>query len=119
MTESEYSMPTQCPEGFDLQIWEVVKDKELEDSFLLLLADELKKQKCSIRNVCKCLNLRLDQDPDEPKCFDFHTILSRWRHNTAEEIVSVGKLICELNTLKCKSLCNLCMEFFKTHGTCI
>ena len=115
MTDPECSMPTQCPEGFDFKVWEAVKDKELEDNFLLFVAGDLKKQNCRINDVCKCLNLDLEQDPrNDPDYHDYHKLLSRWRHNTADEIVPVGNLICALSPLQCGSLCKLCMDFFKT-----
>ena len=117
MTDPEFSMPTQCPEGFDFKVWEATKDKELEDNFLLLVARELKDQNCPISDVCKCLNLELGEDPrDDPNCHDFHNLLSRWRHNTAAEIVQVGTLICTLSPLQCESLSKLCKDFFRTEG---
>ena len=117
MTDPECSMPTQCPEGFDFNVWEAVKDKELEDNFLLLLAGELKERNCPISDVCRCLNLELGEDPrDDPNCYDFQNLLSRWRHNTAAEIVRVGALICALSDLQCGSLSKLCKDFFRTEG---
>lgn len=120
MTDLECSMPTQCPEGFDLKVWKAVKDKELEDNFLLLVAGELKKQNCPFSDVCRCLNLLLREDPrDDPNCYDFQNLLSRWRHNTAAEIVQLGTLICALSPLPCGSLCKLCVDFFKIEGIAI
>ena len=118
MTDPEFSMPPQCPKGFDSEVWEAIKDKELEDSFLLLVARELKEQNCPISEVCKCLNLELGEDPrDGPSCHDFHNLLSRWRHKTAAEIVQVGTLIRALSLLQCGSLNKLCKDFFRTEGT--
>ena len=118
MIEPECSMPpTECPEGFDLKVWEAIKDKELEDNFLLFVAGDLKKQNCPISHVCKCLNLELEQNPgDNPDCHEYYRLLSRWRHNIAVEIVQVGNLICTLSPLQCGSLSKLCMDFFKIEG---
>ena len=66
MTESEHNMPTesniptQCPEGFSQDVWEAVRDKELWDTFLLLLADELKSKNRSVADFRNCLGLGKD-----------------------------------------------------------
>ena len=45
-------MPALCPERFDVNIWEKVKDKEMDSSFLLILASELKK----LELLCNSVN---------------------------------------------------------------
>ena len=107
----------QCPEDFDSVVWEAVKDEELEDNFLLLVAGELKEQNCPIGDVCRCLKLQpVENHRDDANCYDFHSLLSKWRHNTAAERVQVGALICALSPLQSGSLCELCKDFFKTEG---
>ena len=117
-------MPTQCPEGFDPNVWEKVKDKELNDSFLLVLASELNKQKHSICDVCKCLDVDSSQlilNMEEITCYSYQEVLVYWQHAAGKENGVVGKLICclsKLTGINYDSLCKICTEHFKTNGMC-
>ena len=122
---SEGIIPALCPDGFDVNIWEKVKDKELDSTFLLNLAEELKKQELSIVDVCQCLDMK---DPsfiqevsssEKITCYDYHKVLGMWLHFAGNERELLGKLICslcKLEEVQSESLYNVCTEFFMTQG---
>ena len=118
-------MPAHCPEGFDAKVWENVKEEELNDNFLLLLANELKKLEAPIIDVCNCLDIQDSSFVQEVSssekitCYNYHKVLGEWRHLTGNEVELVGKLLFRLSKLKgmsCESLSSLCVEFFKSQG---
>ena len=126
MTDSESIMPVHCPEGFDANTWEKVKGEELNDSFLLLLANELLKLKLTIIDVCNCLDIKDSNFVQEVSraekltCYDYHEVLGKWRHLAGNEKELVGKLVWRLSKLQgieCESLCTLCEEVFKSQGS--
>lgn len=118
-------MPAHCPKGFDTNVWEKVKKEELNDSFLFLLANELKMLDPPIIDVCNCLDIQDSSFVQELSssgritCHDYHKVLVQWQHLAGNEKELVGKLVCRLSKLKgmrCESLSTLCVEFFKIQG---
>ena len=94
---TESNEPTQCPNGFNHGIWDTVRDKKLQDTFLLLLADELKSKHYTVTDVHNCLGLgRSDSvlraqatnsscDSDiTNSCYDIHSVLTTWQHGAVQ-----------------------------------
>lgn len=130
---TESNVPTQCPEGFNHGIWDAVRDKKLQDTFLLMLADELKSKNYSVADVRNCLGLGKSDSElrvqatnssfdgfNGSSCYDIHPVLTTWQHDAVQrgEKHSVGVLMGHLSQLGVsKSLCSFCATFFRCQGT--